>query len=494
MRICVTITDESTAAVVARMAEVREMADLVEVRADFVRDLDLDALLRARMKPILLTCRSVGEGGRSPDADAASRRRLLAEAVALGFDLVDVEARAGFDQVAAAKAGHGLVLSWHDFERTPDDLDAIYERMAAERPDVVKIMVRARSVRDLGRLLAFAARRARTDGQPPALLAMAMGPEGVPSRILGGRYGAPFTFASPADGLEAAPGQIPARVLAETYRVREIGPRTRVYGVLGSDVLRSLSPAIHNRAFAELGLDAVYVPLQAESLDAFLEALPSLALSGFSITRPYKQSILPHLASCDPAADRAGSVNTVVVRDDGGLAGSSTDGDGVLVPLGRRTDVSGRRVALLGAGGAARAAVFALRDAGARVTVLARRPEQAAELASAAGCGHLPLSDFASLAWDVLVNATPLGSGASPGALPVPPESLRPGRIVFEMVYEPRQTPLLGAAKARGCTTVEGVEMLVAQAAGQLRAWTCREPPLTAMTEAALRALEESSR
>ncbi len=494
MRICVTITDESTAAVVARMAEVREVAHLDEVRADFVRDLDLQALLRARTKPILLTCRSAREGGRSPDADAAFRRRLLAEAVALGFDYVDVEARAGFDQVAAGKAGHGLVLSWHDFERTPDDLDAIYERMAAERPDVVKIMVRARSVRDLGRLLAFAARRRRTDGQGPALLAMAMGPEGVPSRILGGRYGAPFTFASPANGLEAAPGQIPARVLADTYRVRRIGPGTRVYGVLGSDVLRSLSPAIHNRAFAELGLDAVYVPLQAECLDGFLEALPALALSGFSITRPYKQSILAHLASCDPAAARAESVNTVVVREDGALAGSSTDGDGVLVPLGGKTAVAGRCVALLGAGGAARAAAFALRDAGARVTVLARRMEQAAELAADAGCEHAPLPEIASLDWDVLVNATPLGSGAYPGVMPVRLESLRPGRIVFDMVYEPRQTPLLAAAKARGCPTIEGVEMLVAQAAGQLRAWTCREPPLAAMTEAALAALEGTGR
>ena len=119
-----------------------------------------------------------------------------------------------------------------------------------------------------------------------------MGPEGVASRILGGRFGAPFTFASPANGLEAAPGQIPARVMAETYRVREVSSATRVYGLLGSDVLRSLSPAIHNRAFAELGRDAVYVPLQAESLAAFLAALPDLELSGFSVTRPYKQSIL----------------------------------------------------------------------------------------------------------------------------------------------------------------------------------------------------------
>ena len=158
MRICITITDDTTAAVVARMAELRSVADLFEVRADFVRDLDLAALVRARTKPILLTCRSDAEGGRS--TDAVARRRILEEAVALGFDLVDVEARSGFDDVAAAQRGRGLVLSWHDFDGTPDDLDAIYERMAGLRPDVVKIVTRARGIADLGRVLAFGRRHA----------------------------------------------------------------------------------------------------------------------------------------------------------------------------------------------------------------------------------------------------------------------------------------------------------------------------------------------
>jgi 3-dehydroquinate dehydratase/shikimate dehydrogenase len=495
VKICVTLTDETTAAVAGRMAELQSVADLFEVRADFVRDLDLPALLRARTKPVLLTCRSEAEGGRSSAVDAPRRRRLLADAVSLGFDLVDVEGSSGFDEIVKARSGRGIVLSLHDFERTPDDLDASYERLAAARPEVVKIVVSARSIADLGRVLAFARRRAKARNQNPAtpqLVTFAMGPEGVASRILGGRYGAPFTFAAPANGLEAAPGQLSARTLAETYRVRTIGPGTRVYGVLGSDVLRSLSPAIHNRAFAELGLDAVYVPLQAGSFDAFLQALPDLELSGFSITRPYKQAILPHLVSCDAEAARAGSVNTVSVREGGTLAGCSTDGEGVLEPLRRRQDVAGRRVALVGGGGAARAAALALRCAGARVTVLARRIEQAADVAAATGSEHAALDRLDALDWDVLLNATPVGSGAARGQMPVPAGSLRPGRVVFDMVYEPRDTPLLAAARARGCETIEGVEMLVAQAAGQLAFWTGAEPPLAAMTEAALAALVEA--
>jgi len=487
VKICITITDDTTAAVVARMLELAPVADLFEVRADFVPDLDLAALARARAKPILLTCRSQAEGGRS--TDAAARRELLAAAVALGFELVDIEARSGFDDVAAAKRGQGLVLSWHDFAGTPNDLDAIYERMAASRPDVVKIVTRAQGIADLGRVLAFARRHAAAT---PPLVSFAMGPEGVASRILGGRFSAPFTFAAPASGLEAAPGQIPAGVMAETYRVRGTTAATRVFGLLGSDVLRSLSPAIHNRAFLELGADAVYVPLQAESLAGFLQALPDLGLSGFSVTRPYKEAIVPQLAECSREAARSGSVNTVVVDADGGLVGSSTDGDGVLLPLLRRTDLLRKRVAILGAGGAARAAAQALVRAGACVTVLARRPEQAEEVASATGCAHAPLDAFAALDWDVLLNATPVGSGALPGSLPVPRELLRPGTIVFDMVYEPPETPLLAAAAARGCETIGGVEMLVAQAVGQLRAWTGQEPPVAAMTEAALAALAGS--
>ena len=490
MKLCVVLTETTTAAMAARMAELAPLADLFEIRADYVRDLDLQALLRARTRPILFTYRVESEGGRIPDADADRRRAVLLEAARLGFDLVDVEARAGFDDVVAARSKGGLVLSWHDVEGTPDDLEAVYERMAAQGPEIVKIVVTARSVRDLGRLLAFAARHAQD--RAPRLLALAMGPYGVASRVLGGRFGAPFTYGSVATGRESAPGQLTARTLDAVYRARSIGPQTRVYGLLGSDVLRSLSPAIQNRAFAERGIDAVYVPLQAESLDAFVEALPALSVSGFSVTRPYKSEILARLDSVTATAVESGSANTVLAQD-GRLVGMSTDGDGVLLPLRRRLDPSGRGVVILGAGGAARAAAFALVRAGASVTIAARRTEQAREAAAATGAEACSLEEAARLAYDVLVNATPLGSGAFPGVSPLPPAALRSGSLVFDMVYEPQETPLLAAARARGCTTIDGVEMLVAQATGQFEAWTGETAPVGAMTEAALAAIGEAA-
>ena len=487
-RIVVSLAEETTAATLARMGELADVADVFEVRADLVRNLDLDALLRSRTKPLLLTCRAQSEGGGWPDGDGEGRRRLLREAVERGVDMVDVEHRAGFDDVVKAKAGHGLVLSFHDLEGTPADLEGLFERMAASGADVVKIATTARSVADLGRLAHFASRHAEG---PPGLVAFAMGPLGVPSRLLGGRWGAPFVYAAAGAGREVAPGQLPAAVLERTYRVRTVGPATRVYGLLGSDVLRSPSPAIHNRAFAERGIDAVYVPLPAESLPAFLQALPALDLAGFSVTRPYKVEILPHLARVDAVAAATGSVNTVVVGRDGALEGSSTDGDGVLGPLRRRLDPAGRSVVILGAGGAARAAAVALARARARVSVLARRSEQAQAVAAVAGARYGALDELAGLAWDVLVHATPVGSGAFPGQSLVPERLLRPGALVFDMVYEPRPTPLLRAAQAAGCVTVDGLEMLLAQAAGQFETWTGVPAPVEAMREAAVEVLEE---
>jgi 3-dehydroquinate dehydratase/shikimate dehydrogenase len=491
--ICVSLAEATTEAILARMEALAAVADLFEVRADFARDLDLEALLAARRKPLLFTCRPESEGGRWPDADAEGRHLRLKAAAARGFDLVDVELRSGFRDVIEARAGRGLVVSFHDLEGLPDDLDGLHDRMAATGADVVKIVGTARSVLDLSRLQVFAHRRATAAalagaGGPsrrePGLVALAMGPLGVASRLLGGRHGAPFTFASPEAGREAAPGQLPARELAETYRIRSIGPATRVYGLLGADVLRSLSPAIHNRAFSACGIDAVYVPLQAESLPAFLEALPGLGLSGFSVTRPYKSDIVAHVPSITPTAAESGSVNTVVLQD-GRMLGLSTDGDGVVGPLRERLDVAGRRVVILGAGGAARAAAFALVRAGARVRVLARRPEQAAAVARGARCGHGPLAALAEEEWDVLVHATPVGSGARPGECLVPAGRLHRSAVVFDMVYEPRETPLLRAAREAGCRTIDGVEMLVAQAVGQFEAWTGARAPVDAMSDAA---------
>jgi 3-dehydroquinate dehydratase/shikimate dehydrogenase len=486
LQICVSLTEPTSAQVVARLPELSVAADLVEVRGDCIGDLDLLAILRAKDGALLFCCRPTAQGGRY-DGDEERRRLILLEAVKRGYDYVDVELESGFLDVMAEKAGRGLVVSHHDHEGTPDDLAGLYARMAVCGADVVKLAVTPRSLADVGRLLDLAADVARGGGPP--LVAIAMGPLGLISRLAAGRDGAPFTYASQAAGREAAPGQVPLAEMADLYRVRAVGPATRVYGVLGSSVQRSLSPAIHNRAFAETGVDALYVPLQADSVADFMAALPSLRLAGFSVTRPYKVEILPYLDEVDETAALCGSVNTVVVHD-GLLRGSTTDGVGVTHPIRLRTELRGRRCVVLGAGGAARAAAQALVKNGAQVRVLARDGAQAAAVAAAAGCESGALADAPGLEWDILINATSIGSASeSPGASPLPKQAQRAGSVVLDMVYEPLETRFLREAREAGAETIDGLEMLVAQAAVQFETWTGQAAPVDSMRAAAEEAL-----
>jgi 3-dehydroquinate dehydratase / shikimate dehydrogenase len=481
-QICVALVEGTTAGMVARMAELAPVADLFEIRADRVIDLDLLTILRARPRPLVLTCRPASQGGAWADDDPRRRLTLL-EGVKRRFDYVDVELRSGFTDVMVEKVGEGLIVSHHDIDGMPDDLDGLYREMTELGADIAKIVVTPRSVADVGRLLAFAARM-RDDGGTP-LIALALGPLGLLTRVLAGRYGAPFTYAAASTGAESAPGQIAATVMADLYRVRNVTAETKVYGVLGRDVVRSHSPVLHNRALEARGLDAIYVPLQAEALAPFMEALPALGLSGFSVTRPYKVDILPYLSEVEEPAALCGSVNTVVVHE-GLLRGSTTDGIGVLVPLKKRIDVKGRRIVILGAGGAARAAALSLGRKGAQVTLLARDAAQAAEVASALGCASGALAEAGQHAWDILINATPVGSRAAADQSPLPAELHRPDTVVLDMVYDPLETRFLREAQAAGCRIIDGLEMLLAQAVAQFETWTGLEAPVDVMKSAAL--------
>ena len=485
-RICVTLTEADTEGALRRMAELAPVADLFEVRADLMASVDLAALRERAPRPLVLTCRAASQGGQMADGDPARKATLVA-GLDLGFDYVDVEHELLSSTLVAHAAGRRLVLSHHDLTGTPGDLEGLYDRMCEQGPAVVKIAVTPRIFADVGRVLALS-ERVRERGTVP-LIALAMGRLGLPTRLLGGRYGAPWTYAASAAGREAAAGQLGADVMAGLYRVREVTKDTRVYGLVGTDVSRSLSPALHNRAFAERGLDAIFVPISADDLDAFWNALPLLGLSGFSVTRPYKGDVVPRLAKVDEAARRMASVNTVL-RNGDGWVGASTDGAGVLRPLAQRIDVRGRDVVVLGAGGAARAAASALAAEGARVMVLARDPGRAAEAAEPSGSASGPLSSLPDLNWDILINATPVGQVPHESESLVPAALLRPAHVVFEMVYAPRETRLLREARAAGCVTIEGLEMLAAQGALQFEMWTGQDAPREAMWSAAAEAAQ----
>ena len=273
----------------------------------------------------------------------------------------------------------------------------------------------------------------------------------------------------------AAPGRPP------------LSGHTRVVGVIGDPVAHSLSPALHNAAFDAAGLDWVYVafPVPRGRAAEAVAAVPALGLAGFNVTMPHKEDVA---AACDeltPDAAALRSVNTVVARPDGRTLGDSTDGPGFLDAL---TDeeiaVAGKAVLVLGAGGAARAVVLALGRAGAQVTVAARRPEAAESAAALApGAGIVALGAADPSAFAVVVNATPLGmSGGDP--LPVDPGALHAGQAVVDLVYHPADTPLLTAARAQGALAVNGLGMLLHQAARSFTLWTGRPAPVDAMRAA----------
>ena len=205
--------------------------------------------------------------------------------------------------------------------------------------------------------------------------------KGTISRILGPRSGSVFTFASVATGEETAPGQISARTLLDLYRIDQLDLATKVYGVAGNPVAHSLSPAMLNAAFRRERVNSVYLPLQTSGMNDLLTLIREVPLAGLSVTMPFKQDILKHLQKTDPLSERIGACNTVVRSQEGKLYGFNTDVAAVVRPLEKRLALKGAKILVIGAGGAARAAVFGLQEKGAEIHILNRTLPTAQKLA-----------------------------------------------------------------------------------------------------------------
>ncbi len=311
---------------------------------------------------------------------------------------------------------------------------------------------------------------------------LAMGEAGIASRVLAERMGARWTYAGDA----VAPGQLSLARMRDEFRVQAIGPTTRIFGVIGRPVSHSLSPAMHNAAFAAAGLDAVYLPLAAADFADFEAFAAAFDVAGVSVTAPYKLDALAAATSVDARTTMVGAANTLR-RTAAGWEACNSDVLGVMAPLAGR-DLRGRRVAIVGAGGAARGVAVAMSAAGAAVTVHARREDMARRLAAAVGVtpgSWPPPAD----AWDVLVNATPVGTAPRVDDVPVALDGPLAGRLVYDLVYNPRPTAWLRRAAALGAETLDGLPMLAAQAAAQFTWWTGLPAPDLAMRRAALAGL-----
>ena len=265
--------------------------------------------------------------------------------------------------------------------------------------------------------------------------------------------------------------------------------KPQLYAIFGHPVAHSLSPAMHNAAFHQSGIEACYVPFDVTDIKAAIQAARTLRIRGLSITVPHKISVMPYLDHIDKTVQKIGAVNTVVNRDEA-LFGTNTDGIGATRALSKEVPLKGKRIVVIGAGGAARAIGFGVQSVGGEVIVANRTIDHGRKLAADLGCEFVPLNDITSVDTDILVNATTVGMHPEPAKSPVPSAYLKPGMVVMDAVYSPLNTRLLKDAKKQGCITIHGLDMLIYQGAAQFEIWTGKKAPVEVMRKAAKNKIE----
>lgn len=507
VRICVPLCEKSLEALEHSVSSATTQGDLIEFRLDCLSRAELDQfdgllrLVARTSSPTILTLRPNEEGGKCELDFEARHQFWLRLQEASGSYLMDME----LDLIEGFFSSTGpssLQIDWarviaskHDFSGVPADLEQIYKRLARTPARIVKIAVQAHDITDcipVFRLL----NRARDERREA--IAIAMGSAGMATRILGPSRGVFLTYgALDAEGA-TAPGQITAKELRDVYRIDKITGDTQILGLAGFPVTHSISPHIQNAAFARTNFDGVYIPFEVRDLAAFMKRMVhprtrdiDWSFRGLSVTAPHKSAVMDHLDWIEPAATEIGAVNTVVVEAEA-LRGYNTDALAFIKTLTQAAgDLRDARCAIIGAGGAACAALWGLRQSGTRVTVFARDVKKAELLAERFDVDSTSLDSASFEGFDVVINATPLGtSGEQDMETPARASQLRGARLAYDLVYNPAQTQFLREAQEAGCKGFGGLAMLIAQAAEQFRLWTGLEAPEEIMQSAAVAALK----
>jgi 3-dehydroquinate dehydratase/shikimate dehydrogenase len=491
-RVCISICAGTASDLTSKIENAELLAEVVEARFDCLDGSEIEEALRVitgsperYSRFLLATLRPLEQGG-SRAISIEERRSFWSNVGSSSFWGADLEE----DIIADSQIHHRKVCSFHDFSDEAKDLDAVYERMKATGAPILKIAVSCESVADavpVWKLL----EQAKADSRE--MIPIAMGEAGKWTRVLGPAHGAFMTYAALEGGSTTAPGQIPVSDLLDVFRVRELNEETEVYGIIAGNTSYSVSPWMHNAAFKAAGMNRVFVPLQTGDLPAFMHRMVNeetreveLNFRGFSVTNPHKQAIMRHLDSIEDSASKIGAVNTVKLED-GKLHGFNTDAPGFITPLKKAFgSLRDAHIGVAGAGGAARACIYALTQEGAMVSVFARDQKKARNIAAEFGAnvGGL-LADTDTLALDVVVNTTPLGTkGLEEDATIATAQNLRGVKLVYDLVYNPAETRLIREAKAAGVPAIGGLEMLLAQGAKQFEIWTGASAPVDEMSAA----------
>lgn len=477
--ICVTIGRRRHTHLIAEYKRLAEQgAQLVELRLDYVgRTVDLKRLMADRRVPMVITCRRQSDGGRWERSEE-ERLMLLRSAIASGVEYVDLE-----EDIAQKIPRYGKtkrIISYHNFEKTPTDLDDLHQRMTTMDADIVKIATTANSFVDTIRML-----RLMESASSPTI-GICMGEMGMATRILAARYGAPFTYAAFRDDRQIAPGQIVWEVMRDVYRCDSINRSTRLFGVVADPVAHSYSPLLHNAAFANDNLDCRYLPFRIppDELELFMAWCREEKIGGLSVTIPHKEAMVLLVEQAESAVNGVGALNTVVFRD-GESTGYNTDYRAAMdaifdrLTAQERDDeeiLKGRIVLVLGAGGVARAITYGLRLRGAMIAVASRTIERAERLTREINARAVPWDERYDIKPDIIVNCTPVGMHPNLDESPYAKDKLNSTILVFDTVYNPEQTMLIKDARETGCRVITGVEMFVRQAALQYKLFTGLEP------------------
>ncbi len=483
-RVCVALTATNPAEMVQKADLIVRDNPFIEFRLDY---LPKPALGLPKLKTfiefhpealIIATCRRAVNGGKFKGS-IASQVDILAKAANIGCHLVDIELETAAQLKPAdfnrLRRSANLILSFHDFHGTKK-LEETFAKMKEHPADFFKLVTTANSLYDNVLMMKFLQKYSHSH----SLIGLCMGEQGVISRVLSVRAGSQFTFAAANPGEETAPGQPTARMLRDTYRIEQVDAATRVYGVAGDPVAHSLSPVMLNTAFRRENVNGVYLALHAKSVEDLLACIKDIPIAGLSITMPYKEQILKHLDKTDPWTTKVGAANTLIRGQDGHLYGFNTDVNGVVRPLELRIRLQESKILVLGAGGAARAAVFGLKERGADVYILNRTPAAAQKLAKQARAKVINRTMLKKLEFDVIINATPVGMDGNRDPLPISEQELK-AKYFFEMVYTPADTRMVRMAKEHGLHIILGLEMFVQQGARQFEIWTGKPAPMADM-------------
>jgi 3-dehydroquinate dehydratase/shikimate dehydrogenase len=465
-------------------------AELVELRLDWLsHSPDLGRLLTDRPTPVVVTCRRARDKGLWRWSEE-QRLMALRSAIVAGAEYVDLE-----EDTAPLIRRYGStkrIISYHDFDQTPANLAEIHGRLQKLDPDIIKIVTMANTPHDNVRILQLA-----QESQVPTI-GFCMGEFGIPSRILAGRYGAPFTYATFSKERALAPGQLSLEEMRDVFHYDRINRETKIYGVLADPVAQSMSPLIHNSAFALDKLNKVYLPFRVPKNDLAdtIREFDWLPVNGYSVTLPHKEDVLGLTERFDGPVREIGAANTLYRGSGGEWRAANTDYDAALESLVHElqpnpepgTDPSlsalaGRKVLILGAGGVARAIARAIVNFGGVLMIANRTKARAEELAAQFNCLLVEWQNRGSVFADVLINCTSVGMHPNLDETPFAENWLREGMVVFDTIYNPERTLLIKQARERDCRTITGVDMFVRQAARQFELFTSRRAPAELMRD-----------